>query len=121
MVIDIEQRAGREEWVLTFDLGRFPQAGRRVVVTGSFSGWATDLRRARNGFVAAGRRDSFVRLALPAGVYEYKYYDLAAGEWLEVERHAELYRGYYWDYVRNPFGTLNCIVRVPGAEGSGRK
>ena len=113
MVVSIDRLGDGERWELTFDLGAFPQDGRRMIVTGSFNGWATSVRRARSGFVEAGRRDSFVKLALGAGDYEYKYYDLAKGEWMEVERHPELYRGYYWDYARNAFGTLNCVVRVP--------
>ena len=113
MVTLIDKLEEGKRWELTFDLGAFSQQGRRMIVAGSFNGWSTGVRRVRNGFVAAGRKDNFVKLVLPAGDYEYKYYDLAKGEWMEVESHPELYRGFYWDYVRNPFGTLNCVVHVP--------
>ena len=118
MVISIDKVVEGGGWELTFDLGSFSQQGRRMIVSGSFNGWSTSVRRVRNGFVVAGRKDNFVKLVLPAGDYEYKYYDLAKGEWMEVERHPELYRGFFWDYVRNSFGTLNCVVQVPPAEAA---
>ena len=99
-------------WEVTCDLGAFSQEGRRLLVAGSFNDWSTRFAPARNGFVER-RPSRAVKHVLPPGVHEYKYFDLAAGEWLEVDRHPELYRGFFWDYVRNPFGTLNCVVRVP--------
>ena len=119
MVTLIDRLEDGKTWELTFDLGAFSQQGRRMIVAGSFNGWATRVRRVRSGFVAAGRKDNFVKLVLPAGDYEYKYYDLAKGEWMEVDRHPELYRGFYWDYVINPFGTLNCVVHVPPGGAAG--
>ena len=83
MVTLIDRLEDRKTWELTFDLGAFSQQGRRMIVAGSFNGWATRVRRVRSGFVAAGRKDNFVKLVLPAGDYEYKYYDLAKGEWME--------------------------------------
>ncbi len=115
MVTLIDRLEDGKRWELTFDLGAFSQQGRRMIVAGSFNEWSTNVRRVRSGFVVAGRKDNFVKLVLPAGDYEYKYYDLAKGEWMEVERHPELYRGFYWDYVRNSFGTLNCVVHLPPA------
>ena len=119
MVTLIDRLEDGKRWELTFDLGAFSQQGRRMIVAGSFNEWSTNVRRVRNGFVLAGRKDNFVKLVLPAGDYEYKYFDVAKGEWMEVERHPELYRGFYWDYVRNSFGTLNCVVHVPPAGVAG--
>lgn len=119
MVVAVERKADGTGWVLTFDVGGFRQEGRRMAVAGTFNGWATGLSRARSGFVEAGRRASRAAIELPEGTYEYKYYDMASGEWMEIERHPELYRGCWSDYVRNPFGTLNCVVRVPPGGGGG--
>ncbi len=113
MVTSINMLERGDLWEVTFDLGGFSQEGRRVVVTGSFNGWATHVKRSRNGFVEHRRRDNAVKFRMGRGVHEYKYYDLAQGAWLEAEDHPELYRGFYWDYVRNSFGTMNCVIRIP--------
>jgi len=38
--------------------------------------------------------------------------DSASEEWMEIEAHPEIYRGYEWDYTWNSFGTKNCVLRV---------
>ncbi len=112
MITTIHKIPASGWYELTFDLGSFPHAGRRMIVTGEFSDWATSICRKRTGFIAARDDTNTVKLTLPPGEYQYKYYDIAHGEWMEIERYPEIYRGFHWDYIRNPFGTLNCIIRL---------
>jgi hypothetical protein len=114
MVVSLT-KAGAGEYLAVFDLGRFTQEGRRMIVTGSFVGWQTEPETMgpRNGFVSIYRKENTAEILLPPGRYEYKYYDLAENEWMEIDRYPEIYRGYFWDYVWNEFGTLNCQLTVP--------
>ncbi len=113
MITHIQLVSGRNLYELTFDLGDFEQTGRQMIVTGDFSCWSIEPPRNRNGFIAAHCPQRTFTLQLPSGRYEYKYYDLIRREWMEVERYPEIYRGYHWDYWRNPFGTMNCVIQVP--------
>lgn len=105
--------SNRRRYQVTFDLGVFDQTGRRMIVAGSFNNWAIRIPNARSGFVDLVSEHQTVAMELLPGTYEYKYYDMAHAEWMEVARYPEIYRGYHWDYTANPFGTLNCIIRLP--------
>lgn len=112
MITCIQKVSAGELFEVEFDLGEFSQHGRQMIVTGEFSDWAVQPSARASGFVAPQQAMNTITLRLLRGSYEYKYYDLQHSEWMEVERYPEIYRGYHWDYVRNPYGTMNCIVHV---------
>lgn len=114
MITQMNKIANTQLFEVEFDLGNFSQAGRQMIVTGDFNDWTLQQSPRTSGFVATQRTMNTFTLKLPIGSYEYKYYDLVHQEWMEVERYPDIYRGFYWDYVVNPYGTMNCIVHVRG-------
>ncbi len=112
MITQINKEMGKHLFEVEFDLGDFSQHGRQMIVTGEFSEWAIQPSSRTSGFVAPHRPMNTITLRLPSGSYQYKYYDLQQAEWMEVDRYPEIYRGYHWDFIRNPYGTLNCIIHL---------
>lgn len=112
MITRIHRVGDRNLFEVEFDLGAFSQQGRQMIVTGEFSDWAIQPSSRTSGFVAPHRPMNTIALRLPGGSYQYKYYDLQHSEWMEVDRYPEIYRGFHWDFIWNPFGTLNCIIRL---------
>jgi hypothetical protein len=84
-----------------------------MLVAGSFNNWRVSYDQPRIGFAHISVKASRITIRLPAGIYEYKYYDAVRQEWMEIEHRPEIYRGYEWDYCWNVFGTKNCVLRVP--------
>ena len=113
MVISVKPTTSLELYEVTFDLGRFEQMQRHMLVAGSFNDWMTNYDQPKVGFAKIRVKASIISITLPPGEYEYKYYDAAQKEWMEIEERPEIYRGYEWDYIWNPFGTKNCVLRIP--------
>ena len=70
----------------------------RVLVTGSFNGWARDAVKMVPG------KDGWwgTELQLVPGRYEYRF--LVDGEWANAPD--------AYGYAANPFGSLNCVLVV---------
>jgi 1,4-alpha-glucan branching enzyme len=71
---------------------------REVVLTGDFTGWATDKLRLARGADGEWRTS----LELAPGEYQYKL--IVDGVWCD---HSEAIRR-----VPNPYGTHNCVLAV---------
>ena len=74
-----------------------PEAG-KVCIAGKFNGWDTGSTPMKKGKDGVWR----IRLKLPPGQYEYKYF--VDGAWASDQKCSEL--------VPNPFGTNNCLISV---------
>ncbi len=114
MITQMNKVADTELYEVEFNLGHFSQQGRQMIVTGDFINWTLQPAPRASGFVATQGTSNTFSHKLPVGSYEYKYYDLLHAEWMEIDRYPDIYRGFYWDYVINPYGTMNCIVHVRG-------
>ncbi len=112
MVTQVEWIPKTGRFRVTFDLGRFQTAERKVVVAGTFNDWSTRHEEPALGFFhrAAGSNRAVVEL--PPGYYEYKYYDVTRQAWLEIEAEPEIYRYGGENFCGNPFGTKNCRLRL---------
>jgi len=113
LVISVKPILNTETYEITFDLGRFEQMKRHMLVAGTFNHWMTDYDHPKGGFAKISVKASTITITLKPGIYEYKYYDSASEEWMEIEEYPEIYRGYEWDYIWNTFGTKNCVLSIP--------
>ncbi len=111
MVIAVQKKPFSNLYLVTFDLGCFHLADRDMMVVGTFNDWSV-TKAMRSGLVQLNEHSPTLIMPLLAGDYEYKYYDAAHREWLEIEDEPEVYRGFHWDYSWNVFGTKNCVLRV---------
>jgi 1,4-alpha-glucan branching enzyme len=76
---------------------RAPQA-ERVSIAGDFNGWDSTAHLMKKDKEGVWKID----IALPPGTYLYRFF--VDGEWQNDPLCAT--------FVQNPFGTLNCVVKV---------
>lgn len=76
---------------------RLPQAD-EVILTGEFVNWNPEGIQLHH----QGPDEWYVQLELPPGEYQYRL--RADGDWIDDPQASRR--------IANPFGTLNCVLRV---------
>ena len=107
----IKQKVRKKEYEVTFSAENFPDGPDRIKLVGSFNGWDTRADEASYTLLK-GRNKKYksIKLSLPAGSYEYKYFDPASECFIEYGSAPGLYGD---DAVGNEFGTTNALLDLP--------
>lgn len=111
MHTNIKKKVLKKEYEVTFNTGDFQGGGDTLKLVGSFNGWdtATDDEKF---LLKKGRNKKFknLKLNLPAGEYQYKYFDPQANAFVNHEEVPSLYPE---GWVSNEFGTHNAQLSLP--------
>lgn len=107
----IKKKLRKKEYEVTFSLGDFQCDADAIKLSGTFNGWNT-AETETEYVMAKGRNKKFknIKLTLPAGEYEYKYFDLSGHRYID---RAEVPAIYGDDQVQNEFGTTNAKLSLP--------
>ena len=107
----IKKKVRKKEYEVTFSPEDFQYDAGSIKLVGSFNGWDTQaddkayaLTRGRN------KKFKSIKLTLPAGEYEYKYYNPESGCFIEPGEAPGLYGD---EQVGNAFGTANARLVLP--------
>ena len=107
----IKKKLRNKEYEVTFSLGDFQSDSEAIKLAGTFNGWNT--ADADEGFVLTkGRNKKFktLKVTLPAGEYEYKYFDLGGARFIDLHEAPAIYGD---EQVSNEFGTTNAKLSLP--------
>lgn len=112
MVSQVQPDRHGKGFLVTFDPFRHLDAVRHLALVGNFNRWHVE----KQDRVVISLREMMmepVTIPLPSATYEYKYFDLDAQTWLEVEDEPLIYWSDFEDaFVANAFGTQNCVLRL---------
>ncbi len=110
MHTSIKKKVRNKEYEVTFSPESFQCDAGSIKLLGSFNGWNPQADETYT--LTKGRNKKFksIKLTLPAGDYEYKYYDPEAACFIEPANAPELYGDVK---VGNSFGTLNARLELP--------
>jgi len=104
----IKKKLRKHEYEVTFSLGDFQCDSDTIKLAGTFNGWNT--AEGETEFVLTkGRNKKFknLKITLPAGEYEYKYFDLGGNCFIDSP---VIYGD---EQVANGFGTMNAKLSLP--------
>ncbi len=106
----IKKKLRKKEYEVTFSLGDFQSDSSAIKLSGNFNGWNTAQE---DDFVLTkGRNKKFksLKVTLPAGEYEYKYFDLEGQHFIDSHEAPAIYGD---EQVANEFGTTNAKLSLP--------
>ena len=107
----IKKKLRKKEYEVTFSLGDFQSECDAIKLSGSFNGWNT-AEDETEYILTKGRNKKFksIKVTLPAGEYEYKYFDLSNQCYLSPDEAPAIYGE---EQVHNEFGTTNAKLSLP--------
>ena len=111
MHTSVKKKLRKQEYEVTFSLGDFQCASDAIKLTGTFNGWST--AEGENEYILTkGRNKKFknLKVTLPAGEHEYKYFDLTEQRFIDPYETPAIYGD---DRVHNEFGTANAKLVLP--------
>lgn len=107
----IKKKLRKKEYEVTFSLGDFPSESDAIKLSGNFNGWNTNEDETEY-ILTKGRNKKFknLKVTLPAGEYEYKYFDLSSHYFIDSDEAPAIYNN---EQVPNSFGTTNAKLSLP--------
>jgi hypothetical protein len=106
----IKKKLRKKEYEVTFSLGDFQSESDAIKISGNFNGWNT--AEEKEYILTKGRNKKFknLKVTLPAGEYEYKYFDLSGHRYIDRNEAPAIYGE---EQVQNEFGTTNARLSLP--------
>ena len=107
----IKKKLRKHEYEVTFSLGDFQCESDAIKLAGTFNGWDT-AEGDKEYVLTKGRNKKFknLKVTLPAGEYEYKYFDLGGSHFIDSHEAPAIYCD---EQVQNEFGTTNAKLSLP--------
>lgn len=114
MHTNIKKKVLKKEYEITFSAGDFQDGGDAIKLVGSFNNWDTSGNDEQY-LMQKGRNKKYknIKLTLPAGEYQYKYFDPAANAYIDHENAPSLYGN---EWIPNEYGTWNSLLSLPAVE-----